>query len=149
MTKEERTIEINIKITVDSFTKEFIRETLNEINNQIYSMNREEQADEFEIGNEVYDEICELYCGEDDEEEESLFADIGDYISVMNDLDNLNRVLSCLGIPNIVFDGVGYCYNGGYYKIDNIGDGKMTLNVTPVAREDLDPICVKLLEHQV
>lgn len=156
MTKEKKTVEIIVKVMLDSDTKEFIRDTLIEIENQIYSMGeyidskeKEESTDELDIGNEVYDEICELYCEDDEDEADVEFEDLGDYIPVTNDLDNLNKVLSCLGIPNVVFDGIGYCYNGNYYKINDVGLGKMALNITPVDKKDLDEICIKLLENQI
>ena len=66
-----------------------------------------------------------------------------------DELSNLYSVLSGIGVPNIIFDGIGYCYNNGYYEIRDVGVEEMVLAVTPVDESELDMMCVKLLENQL
>lgn len=96
------------------------------------------------------EEIGELYTGDEEDEPELNFEDIGDFIPVTSDeLYNLYSVLSGIRVPNIIFDGIGYCFNDGYYRIKDVGIEEMVLDVAQIDKSDLDPICIKLLESQM
>ncbi len=102
------------------------------------------------------EEIGELYCGDDevdqpeqDKEPKFLFDDIGDFFPITDNCESLSEVLSCMEIPHIIFDGIGYCFNGNYYSIVDSGIERMVLKVTKIQESDIDPLCLEILKNQM
>lgn len=111
-----------------------------------------------ERSNQLYsdEKIGELYCGDDETEQPTKenepkfeFDDIGDLFPITDNCDSLSEVLSCMEIPHIIFDGTGYCFNGNYYSIVDVGVDHMVLRVTKIQESDIDPLCLEILNHQM
>lgn len=100
--------------------------------------------------------IGELYCGDDEAEQPEKenepkfeFDDIGDFFPITDNCESLSEVLSCMEIPHIIFDGIGYCFNGNYYSIVDSGIERMVLKVTKIQESDIDPLCLEILKNQM
>ena len=64
-------------------------------------------------------------------------------------LPKTSEVLSCMEIPHIIFDGTGYCFDGNYYSIIDVGIERMVLKVTKIQESDIDPLCLEILKNQM
>jgi hypothetical protein len=111
-----------------------------------------------ERNNQLYADghIGELYCGNDETDQPEKenapkfeFDDIGDFFPITDNCDSLSEVLSCMEIPHIIFDGIGYCFNGSYYSIVDSGIDRMVLKVTRIQESDIDPLCLEILKNQM
>lgn len=111
-----------------------------------------------ERNNQLYagEEIGELYCSDAETDQPARenepkfeFDDIGDFFPITANCDSLSEVLSCMEIPHIIFDGTGYCFNGNYYSIVDVGVDHMVLKVTKIQESDIDPLCLEILNHQM
>ncbi|WIV13192.1 hypothetical protein [Proteiniborus sp. MB09-C3] len=147
--------QIKEKGTVYDYTKFSMtdQELVSDIAYNIYKLEQDVDNNKWVEPEDLFcsdEEIGELYTGDEEDEPELDFEDIGDFMPVTTDeLYNLYSVLSGIGVPNIIFDGIGYCFNNGYYKIKDVGIEKMVLAVTQVEKSELDPMCIKLLENQM
>lgn len=147
--------QIKEKGYVYDYTKFYLedQELVNNISFNLYQMEEMVNNKKWTRPEDLFgpdEEVGELYTGDEEDEPELDFEDIGDFMPVTTDeLYNLYSVLSGIGVPNIIFNGVGYCYNNGYYQIKDVGVEEMVLSVTPIDKCELDEMCIKLLENQM